>query len=91
MENGEQIYDDLRAIAGSLRHAADDWQRLLRERLKREPYAVLAIAAGAGYVLGGGLPRGIARAVLTMAVGQAIQHGFPSFASGVDSSHTPDA
>ena len=78
VEQGEQIFDDVRAFAGSLRNAADEWQRLLRHRLERQPYAVLAIAAGAGYVLGGGLPRGLTKALFTMAVGQAIQHGLPS-------------
>jgi hypothetical protein len=91
VEQGEQIFDDVRAFAGSLRNAADDWQRLLRQRLERQPYAVLAIAAGAGYVLGGGLPRGLTKALFTMAVGQAIQHGLPSLPelmeSGANTQH----
>jgi hypothetical protein len=91
IEDGEQIYGDLRAIAGSVRHAAGDWQQLLREGLERQPYAVLAIAAGAGYVLGGGLPRGLARALLSLAVGHVIQHGLPSFAADPDSRHANQA
>src|SRR5215468_1136272 len=77
IEQGEQLYEDLRAVADRLRGVAADWHGVLRERLEQRPYAVLAIAAGAGYVLGGGLPRGVARALISLAIGQAIQQALP--------------
>jgi len=79
---GERIVQDLRALANSLRYVADDWQALLRDRLERHPYATIAIALGAGYVLGGGLPRGVSRTLLSMAAAQALQHAVPSVANG---------
>src|SRR5215475_11292505 len=79
---GERIVEDLRALAGSLRYVTEDWQALLRDRLKRRPYATLAIALGAGYVLGGGLPRGVSRTLLSMAAAQALQQALPLALNG---------
>ncbi len=58
------IFDDAREVVEDSRKLADDVEHLyervsdvdsLRELYERNPYAVLAAAAGTGYVLGGGL------------------------------------
>lgn len=63
-----QLYDDTRRVGDELTNLAADARRMLsegegvaREHLTRQPYVTLAIAAGVGYVLGGGLPRGVLR------------------------------
>lgn len=67
VEQGERIGHELVSLASSARHAAEGWEDVLRARIEARPYAALAIAAGVGYVLGGGLPTGLLR--IAMAVG----------------------
>jgi hypothetical protein len=61
---GEDIFDEAREVVEDSRQLADDveefYERVadvgsLKELYDRNPYAVLAAAAGTGYVLGGGL------------------------------------
>lgn len=40
---------------GGIRFATVDLDRYLADRVRRQPVATLSIAAGVGYVLGGGL------------------------------------
>lgn len=63
-ESERDIFDDARDVVEDSRRLADDVGRVydqvketgsLRDIYDRNPYAVLAAAAGAGYVLGGGL------------------------------------
>jgi len=44
------------ALAGSAREAVNDVRALAQEQLEARPYGVLALAFGAGWLLGGGLP-----------------------------------
>ena len=57
---------DITEIGDAVRELADGFQSVARDQLRRQPYVAIAIAAGVGYVLGGGLPRGIIRGVLTL-------------------------
>jgi ElaB/YqjD/DUF883 family membrane-anchored ribosome-binding protein len=61
VEQGERIGQELVSLASTARQAAEGWEQVLRERIEQSPYAALAIAAGVGYVLGGGLPTGLFR------------------------------
>jgi len=73
LEQGEQVRGDLRALASAVRDLAHGCEGLLRERLEERPYATLAIAAGAGYVLGGGVPGVLLRVLFTAAGRLAIE------------------
>jgi len=42
----------------------DQLEASVRESLRRSPYATLAVLAGVGYLLGGGLPVMLTRGVL---------------------------
>ena len=80
-EHTSQVGTETRALAGSLRDLAGDLRRVARGRLRDHPYLTLGVAAGCGYVLGGGLPRaftrlalmGAARVALAQAIGAAAQ------------------
>ena len=50
-----QIHDDAHALAAAVQEATDDLERYLTEQVEQRPYAPLGVAAGVGYVLGGGL------------------------------------
>ena len=55
--HGKALRADAEALAGELRSAGDAFQEKLdlAGRMERNPYATMAMAAGVGYVLGGGL------------------------------------
>jgi ElaB/YqjD/DUF883 family membrane-anchored ribosome-binding protein len=57
LRRGRALKQDADALAGELRGALTDVERGLdiRGRVERHPYAMVAAAAGVGYVLGGGL------------------------------------
>jgi ElaB/YqjD/DUF883 family membrane-anchored ribosome-binding protein len=50
-----RIHDDAHALAAAVQEATDDLERYLTEQVEERPYAALGVAAGVGYVLGGGL------------------------------------
>jgi hypothetical protein len=64
MAQGQKVREDVVALAGAVRQAARGWEALVRDRLERRPYATLAVAAGVGYVLGGGLPTSLLRVMI---------------------------
>lgn len=64
MAHGERLRDELSAVGAEVRDTLDDWRTLLRAELERQPYATLAVAAGVGYVLGGGVPPTLIRILL---------------------------
>jgi phage shock protein A len=78
LEQSQRVREDVAALAGTVRQVTRGWEALLRDRLEQRPYATLAVAAGVGYVLGGGVPSGIVRLLLgigsRLAVEQAIAH-----------------
>jgi hypothetical protein len=50
-----QIHHDAYALAAAVQEAADDLERYVTEQVQRRPYSTLGVAAGVGFVLGGGL------------------------------------
>jgi DUF883 C-terminal glycine zipper region len=54
-DHGRQIHDDVHALADAVQDAADDLDRYLTEQVEERPYTTLGVAAGVGFVLGGGL------------------------------------
>jgi len=64
VEEGGRVREEFIALTGAALHLANGWQSLLRDRLERQPYATLAVAAGVGYVLGGGLPTAVVRVLI---------------------------
>lgn len=64
VEEGGRVREEFIALTGAALHVAHGWQSLLRDQLERQPYATLAVAAGVGYVLGGGLPTALVRVLI---------------------------
>ena len=64
VDESGQVREEFMALTGAALHVAHGWQALLRDRLDRQPYATLAVAAGIGYVLGGGLPTALVRVLI---------------------------
>jgi len=54
-ERGRILKHDAQALTGSVRESAEIFQRYVSEQVEQRPYTTVAIAAGVGYVLGGGL------------------------------------
>lgn len=54
-EHGRQIHHDATALAATVRDAADGAQRYINTQVERRPFTTVGVAAGVGYVLGGGL------------------------------------
>lgn len=69
IHHSRAIREDAHALAGELRGAVDEIQSKIdiKGRMEKNPYQTLAIAAGIGYVLGGGL--------LTPTTGRLIRWG----------------
>lgn len=67
LARSREVAAEATALRGALGHALRDWRAVARERVRERPYAMLAGAAFAGYVLGGGLPRGSVRFAATHA------------------------
>src|SRR5512143_3403315 len=55
---------ELNDLGDTVHDLVDGCRAVAREQLQHQPYVVLAVAAGAGYVLGGGQPRGVVRRLL---------------------------
>ena len=68
--HGREIDRDARAFAGSVQDGAQELQHYLQQQLEARPYTTLILAAGGGYVLGGGLATRLTR--LTMAFGLRV-------------------
>ena len=54
-DHGRQIQHDAEALAAAVRDATDSVQRYLTAQVEERPFTTLGVAAGVGYVLGGGL------------------------------------
>src|SRR5512147_2241401 len=60
----QRLGEELTDLGGTVHDLVDGARAAAREQLQQQPYVVIAIAAGVGYVLGGGLPRGVVRRLL---------------------------
>jgi hypothetical protein len=54
-DRGRQIHHDAATLAAEVRGTTADLERYLTDQVKRRPYRTLGVAAGIGYVVGGGL------------------------------------
>ena len=54
-DRGRQIHHDASMLAADVRGKTADLERYLTDQVNRRPYSTLGVAAGIGYVLGGGL------------------------------------
>jgi hypothetical protein len=59
---------DVDDLTSKLRMLGDVVESNVRNHMRERPYAVVGIAFGVGYVLGGGLPRMAIRALSAMAL-----------------------
>lgn len=67
------------ALAGAATHVPSGWQMLVRGQLTQQPYVALAVAAGVGYVLGGGVPRVVVRALVGLGGRWAVERATARF------------
>jgi hypothetical protein len=74
VEDSRRLGEDFVALAEEALHVALGWRALLRRRLERRPYATLAVAAGVGYVLGGGVPSTVVRTLIGVGGRIAVEH-----------------
>ncbi len=63
-DHGRQIHHDAEVLATAVRDAADDLHRYVAEQVEQRPLMTLGLAAGAGFVLGGGLSARLTIALL---------------------------
>lgn len=54
-DHARQIRHDATTLVGELQRTAADVENYLTESVRQRPYATLSVAAGLGYVIGGGL------------------------------------
>jgi ElaB/YqjD/DUF883 family membrane-anchored ribosome-binding protein len=71
-DHGRQIQHDAETLAAAVRDATDGVQRYLTENVEQCPYSTLGVAAGIGYVLGGGLSSRLTAMLLAAATRVAI-------------------
>jgi hypothetical protein len=60
------LQHDAQILFESLARTGDGLTRSLEEQLQARPLAVLGVAAGVGYILGGGLPSFVTKTALRM-------------------------
>jgi hypothetical protein len=63
LKRGRHAQRDAHSFAANLDGLVSDAEALLRARLETQPYATLALAAGAGFVAGGGVTLGVVATV----------------------------
>ena len=54
-DHARQVHHDAATLAAEVRSTTADLERYLTDQVRRRPYSTLGVAAGIGYVLGGGL------------------------------------
>ncbi|MGD9763137.1 MAG: hypothetical protein AB7V27_05460 [Candidatus Binatia bacterium] len=68
-----RMRSDMKSFSSTARRALEDGDGILRETLREHPYRTIAVAAGIGYVLGGGLPISLIRTALAIGGRFAIE------------------
>jgi ElaB/YqjD/DUF883 family membrane-anchored ribosome-binding protein len=66
-DHGRQIQHDAEALAAAVRDATDGAQRYLAAQVEQRPFTTVGVAAGVGYVLGGGLSSRLTTVLLGVA------------------------
>jgi len=64
LDETAQLRGDIMALAETGRRTVRDWRGYVKRRVEDQPYATVFVAAGIGYVLGGGLPTSLVRVAL---------------------------
>jgi hypothetical protein len=82
LAQSKRVRQDVVALAGTMREVTHGWEALLRQRLERQPYTTLAVVAGVGYVLGGGLPTGLLRILFGVGGRFAFEQALAKFVTG---------
>ena len=77
---------ELNDLGDTMHDLVDGCRALAREQLQQQPYVVLAVALGVGYVLGGGLPRGIVRRLLLTGGRVMLEGAIANLATGATGS-----
>lgn len=65
-ERLRELQGEAEALLSTLDRTSGEIEHELRDQLSKRPYAVLAAAAGVGYVLGGGLPSPLTRLLMIL-------------------------
>jgi ElaB/YqjD/DUF883 family membrane-anchored ribosome-binding protein len=71
-DHRREIYNDAQTLTSAVRSATDDLERYLTDQVNRRPYSTLGVAAGVGYVLGGGLRSRLTAVLLGVATRLAV-------------------
>lgn len=66
-EHTQEAKEEVQMLASSLGELSQDVSSYVQEQVRSRPWAVLGVAAGVGYLLGGGLPSRITRAGFSIA------------------------
>jgi ElaB/YqjD/DUF883 family membrane-anchored ribosome-binding protein len=94
LERGRQVERDAQSFASNLEGLVMDVEALVRSSLEARPYETLTVAAGAGFVLGGGLSIGVlgmvTRAGTKMAAAALLQGTLTRIFSGFQSETAGD-
>jgi hypothetical protein len=69
-----ELQHDAKLLLESLTRTGDDLARLVEVQVKQRPHLTLGIAAGVGYVLGGGLPNFVGKAAVRLGVRAAVSY-----------------
>jgi len=57
LDDTSRLREDAEVLSRHAAKAIDGWRRYLAARLETHPYATVTLAAGVGWILGGGIPR----------------------------------
>ena len=94
LERGRQVERDAQSFAADFQGLVSDVEQLVRARLEAQPYATLALAAGAGFVVGGGVTVSLlattARLGARMATAAMMQGALARVFSGFESESHDD-
>jgi ElaB/YqjD/DUF883 family membrane-anchored ribosome-binding protein len=72
LEHGRILQQDARALTNSVQESAQLFTRYITEQVEQRPYTTVGIAAGLGYLLGGGLANRITGTALGTAYRLAL-------------------
>jgi len=70
LDDTARLREDAEVLSRHAGTAIDGWRRYLAARLETHPYATVTLAAGVGWILGGGVPRPLLS--MAFAVGSRI-------------------